>query len=126
MREVARYILKINAGAYSFEHANVRHEHEYVIWDDLKLPDGKKIIPGMLLHASNVVEHPLLIAEWLERFAKRVGARERDRRHRLRVFVTGQLQNGSASNCGLGEVSSLARRGAHSEPPASLRLHARS
>lgn len=73
MSEVARYMLKINVGAYSFEHANVRHEHEYRIWDDIKLPDGKKLIPGMLLHASNIVEHPELIAEWLERFAKRVG-----------------------------------------------------
>jgi 5-methyltetrahydropteroyltriglutamate--homocysteine methyltransferase len=73
MSEVARYMLRINAGAYSFEHANVRHEHEYRIWDDIKLPDGKKLVPGMLLHASNIVEHPELIAEWLQRFAKRVG-----------------------------------------------------
>jgi 5-methyltetrahydropteroyltriglutamate--homocysteine methyltransferase len=73
MSEVARYMLKINAGAYSFENANVRHEHEYHLWDDVKLPDGKKIIPGMLLHASNIVEHPELIAERLLRFAKRVG-----------------------------------------------------
>jgi 5-methyltetrahydropteroyltriglutamate--homocysteine methyltransferase len=73
MAEVARYMLKINAGAYSFENANVRHEHEYHIWDDIKLPAGKKLIPGMLLHASNIVEHPELIAERLMRFAKRVG-----------------------------------------------------
>jgi 5-methyltetrahydropteroyltriglutamate--homocysteine methyltransferase len=73
MREVSRYMLKINAGAYSFENANVRHEHEYHIWEDIKLPDGKQIIPGMLLHASNIVEHPELIAERLTRFADRVG-----------------------------------------------------
>jgi 5-methyltetrahydropteroyltriglutamate--homocysteine methyltransferase len=73
MEEVARYMLKINAGAYSFENANVRHEHEYHIWEDIKLPDGKKLIPGMLLHASNIVEHPELIAERLMRFAKLVG-----------------------------------------------------
>lgn len=73
MDEVARYMLKINAGAYSFENANVRHEHEYHIWEDIKLPAGKKIIPGMLLHASNIVEHPELIAERLLRFAKLVG-----------------------------------------------------
>ena len=73
MAEVARYMLKINAGAYSFENANVRHEHEYHIWDEIKLPAGKKLIPGMLLHASNIVEHPELIAERLMRFAKRVG-----------------------------------------------------
>jgi 5-methyltetrahydropteroyltriglutamate--homocysteine methyltransferase len=73
MNEVARYMLKINAGAYSFENANVRHEHEYHIWEGIKLPDGKKLIPGMLLHASNIVEHPDLIAERLVRFAERVG-----------------------------------------------------
>jgi 5-methyltetrahydropteroyltriglutamate--homocysteine methyltransferase len=73
MREVARYMLKIKAGAYSFENANVRHEHEYHIWDEIKLADGKKVIPGMLLHACNIVEHPDLIAERLVRFAERVG-----------------------------------------------------
>jgi 5-methyltetrahydropteroyltriglutamate--homocysteine methyltransferase len=73
MREVAGYMLEINAGAYSFENANVRHEHEYHIWEDIELPAGKKLIPGVLLHASNIVEHPELIAERLLRFAKLVG-----------------------------------------------------
>jgi 5-methyltetrahydropteroyltriglutamate--homocysteine methyltransferase len=73
MRDVAQYMLRINAGVYSFENANPRHEHEYHIWEDLKLPDGRKIMPGMLLHASNIVEHPELIAERLLRFADRVG-----------------------------------------------------
>jgi 5-methyltetrahydropteroyltriglutamate--homocysteine methyltransferase len=73
MREVARYMLRIRAGAYSFENANVRHEHEYRIWDEIELPEGKKLIPGMLLHACNIVEHPELIAERLVRFTDRVG-----------------------------------------------------
>ncbi len=73
MSEVARYMLRINAAAYSFENANVRHEHEYHIWEGIKLPEGKKLIPGMLLHACNIVEHPELIAERLVRFAERVG-----------------------------------------------------
>lgn len=73
MSEVARYMLSINAGTYSFENANVRHEHEYRIWDEIKLPEGKKLMPGMLLHACNIVEHPELIAERLVRFAQRVG-----------------------------------------------------
>jgi 5-methyltetrahydropteroyltriglutamate--homocysteine methyltransferase len=73
MAEVARYMLKINAGAYSFENANVRHEHEYRVWEDLELPDGKKLIPGAIFHASNIVEHPELIAERLMRFAGLVG-----------------------------------------------------
>jgi 5-methyltetrahydropteroyltriglutamate--homocysteine methyltransferase len=71
--EVAKYMLKINAGAYSFENANVRHEHEYHLWETLDLPDGKSLIPGMILHASNIVEHPELIAERLARFANLVG-----------------------------------------------------
>lgn len=54
-------MLRIKAGAYSFENANVRHEHEYHLWEEVKLPDGKKLIPGMLLHACNIVEHPELI-----------------------------------------------------------------
>jgi len=73
MREVARYMLKVDAGAYSFEAANPRHEHEYRIWEDIRLPPGKKLIPGVILHASNIVEHPELIAERLARFANLVG-----------------------------------------------------
>jgi 5-methyltetrahydropteroyltriglutamate--homocysteine methyltransferase len=73
MRDVAPYLLQINAGAYSFENANPRHEHEYHLWEEVKLPEGKTLIPGMLTHASNIVEHPELIAERLLRFADRVG-----------------------------------------------------
>jgi 5-methyltetrahydropteroyltriglutamate--homocysteine methyltransferase len=71
--DVARYLLKVNACAYSFEAANARHEHEYHLWERLKLPDGKVLIPGVITHASNIVEHPQLIAERLLRFAKLVG-----------------------------------------------------
>ncbi len=73
MGQVATYMLDINAGSYSFEAANPRHEHEYHIWEDIKLPDGKALIPGVITHASNIVEHPELIAERLVRFAKLVG-----------------------------------------------------
>jgi 5-methyltetrahydropteroyltriglutamate--homocysteine methyltransferase len=73
MAEVARYMLDINAGSYSFEAANPRHEHEYHIWEDLKLAPGKALIPGVITHASNIVEHPELIAERLVRFARLVG-----------------------------------------------------
>jgi 5-methyltetrahydropteroyltriglutamate--homocysteine methyltransferase len=71
--DVASYLLKVNACAYSFEAANARHEHEYHLWERLKLPDGKVLIPGVITHASNIVEHPELIAERLVRFAKLVG-----------------------------------------------------
>jgi 5-methyltetrahydropteroyltriglutamate--homocysteine methyltransferase len=73
LAEVAVHMLKVNAGAYSFEAANPRHEHEYHLWETLKLPDGKVLIPGVITHASNIVEHPELIAERLLRFAKLVG-----------------------------------------------------
>jgi 5-methyltetrahydropteroyltriglutamate--homocysteine methyltransferase len=66
-------MLQVNAGAYSFEGANCRHEHEYHLWERVKLPDGKIIIPGVITHASNIVEHPELIAERIVRFAERVG-----------------------------------------------------
>jgi 5-methyltetrahydropteroyltriglutamate--homocysteine methyltransferase len=73
LKDVAGHMLKINAGEYSFEAANARHEHEYHLWEDLKLPKGKKLIPGVITHASNIVEHPELIAERIVRFAKLVG-----------------------------------------------------
>jgi 5-methyltetrahydropteroyltriglutamate--homocysteine methyltransferase len=76
MRDIIDVMLAINAGAYSFEAGNVRHEHEYCVWQDVKLPDGKLILPGVVSHATNVVEHPELVAERIVRFAKLVG-RER-------------------------------------------------
>jgi len=73
LSDVVGYMLKVNAGAYSFEAANPRHEHEYHLWESVRLPEGKVIIPGVITHASNIVEHPVLIAERLARFAKLVG-----------------------------------------------------
>lgn len=73
LSEVVGHMLRVNAGAYSFEAANCRHEHEYHLWEAVKLPEGKVIIPGVITHASNIVEHPELIAERIIRFAKLVG-----------------------------------------------------
>jgi 5-methyltetrahydropteroyltriglutamate--homocysteine methyltransferase len=73
MKDMLAHVLKVNAGAYSFEAANARHEHEYHVWENVKLPDGKVIIPGVITHASNIVEHPELIAERIVRFARLVG-----------------------------------------------------
>jgi 5-methyltetrahydropteroyltriglutamate--homocysteine methyltransferase len=73
LKDIAEVMLKINAGAYSFENANARHEHEYHLWESLKLPAGKMLIPGVITHASNIVEHPELIAERITRFARLVG-----------------------------------------------------
>src|SRR5438477_76354 len=71
--EVAPVMLRINAGAYSFEVANPRHQHEWKIWSDLKLPDGKVLLPGLLGHATNYVEHPELIADSIGQYAGIVG-----------------------------------------------------
>jgi len=69
-------ILRINAGAYSFEAANPRHEHEWKVWGSAKLPKNKVLIPGVISHSTVLVEHPELIAERIGRFASLVG-RER-------------------------------------------------
>ena len=66
-------VLKVNAGAYSFEAANPRHEHEYHVWERVRLPPDKILIPGVVTHGCNIVEHPELIAERLVRFARIVG-----------------------------------------------------
>jgi 5-methyltetrahydropteroyltriglutamate--homocysteine methyltransferase len=76
MLDLVPLLLKINAAAYSFEAANPRHLHEWRIWKDVKLPDDKVLIPGMICHAYNIVEHPELIADFLVMYAESVG-RER-------------------------------------------------
>ena len=66
-------ILRVNVGGYSLEMANPRHEHEWRVWESAKLPDGKVLLPGVISHATNVVEHPELVAERLVRLARLVG-----------------------------------------------------
>jgi 5-methyltetrahydropteroyltriglutamate--homocysteine methyltransferase len=73
LKHVVDLLLKVKAGAYSVEAANPRHEHEWKIWRDVKLPAGKILIPGVVSHASNVVEHPELVADRIIRFAGLVG-----------------------------------------------------
>ena len=73
LKKIVNLILKVNAGAYLIEAANPRHEHEWKVWQDVKLPPGKVLVPGVVSHGTNVVEHPELIAERLTRFASCVG-----------------------------------------------------
>jgi 5-methyltetrahydropteroyltriglutamate--homocysteine methyltransferase len=73
LADIIDYVLQINAGSYSFEAANPRHEHEYHLFERVKVPDGKVLVPGVITHASNIVEHPELIAERIIRFARLVG-----------------------------------------------------
>jgi 5-methyltetrahydropteroyltriglutamate--homocysteine methyltransferase len=74
LEHIVDLMLRVNAGAYLFEAGNVRHEHEWRLWEHLKLPAGKTLVPGVVSHATNVVEHPELVADRIERFARLVGA----------------------------------------------------
>jgi 5-methyltetrahydropteroyltriglutamate--homocysteine methyltransferase len=73
LRDIIDLVLAVNAGAYSVEAANARHEHEWRVWQDVKLPDGKLLIPGVVSHATNIVEHPQVVADRIVRYAKVVG-----------------------------------------------------
>jgi 5-methyltetrahydropteroyltriglutamate--homocysteine methyltransferase len=73
LKDIVDILLRINAGAYSFEAANPRHEHEYHVFEQTRPPEGKILIPGVVSHTTNLVEHPELIAERIARFARIVG-----------------------------------------------------
>jgi 5-methyltetrahydropteroyltriglutamate--homocysteine methyltransferase len=73
LKHVIDLMLNVKAGAYSVEAANPRHEHEWKIWKDVNLPQGKILIPGVVSHASNVVEHPELVADRIVLYANLVG-----------------------------------------------------
>jgi 5-methyltetrahydropteroyltriglutamate--homocysteine methyltransferase len=73
LRDIVDLILSVKVGAYVIEGANPRHEHEWKVWQDVRLPEGKVLIPGVISHATNVVEHPELVAERIGRYARLVG-----------------------------------------------------
>jgi 5-methyltetrahydropteroyltriglutamate--homocysteine methyltransferase len=73
LRDIVDLILKMRVGAYVIEGANPRHEHEWKVWQSVKLPPGKVLIPGVISHATNIVEHPELVCERIVRLAKLVG-----------------------------------------------------
>jgi len=66
-------LLEVKAQAYLIEGANARHEHEWTVWRDVRLPEGKILVPGVVTHSTDVVEHPELVAQRIERFASVVG-----------------------------------------------------
>jgi 5-methyltetrahydropteroyltriglutamate--homocysteine methyltransferase len=76
LRDIVDLILQIDAGAYSFEAANPRHEHEWRVWEDVHLPEDKLLVPGVISHSTVLVEHPETVADRIDRFASVVG-RER-------------------------------------------------
>jgi 5-methyltetrahydropteroyltriglutamate--homocysteine methyltransferase len=73
LRDLVDIVLKVRAGAYSFEAANPRHEHEWRVWSTVKLPEGKILIPGVITHSSVLVEHPETVSERILRYASVVG-----------------------------------------------------
>jgi 5-methyltetrahydropteroyltriglutamate--homocysteine methyltransferase len=73
LREIVDLLFDIDCGSYSFEASNARHEHEWKVWQDVELPEGKVLVPGVVGHATNVIEHPELVADRIERFASVVG-----------------------------------------------------
>jgi 5-methyltetrahydropteroyltriglutamate--homocysteine methyltransferase len=73
LKHIADLLIQINARQYSVEAANVRHEHEYHVWEGVQLPDTKVLLPGIVTHSTDLVEHPELIAERIRRFVRIVG-----------------------------------------------------
>jgi 5-methyltetrahydropteroyltriglutamate--homocysteine methyltransferase len=73
LRDIADIVLKVKVLAYSIEASNVRHEHEWRVWEEVKLPEGKIIMPGVIGHSTDLVEHPELVAQRLVRYARLVG-----------------------------------------------------
>jgi 5-methyltetrahydropteroyltriglutamate--homocysteine methyltransferase len=73
LKDIVDLILQVRVGAYVIEGANPRHEHEWKVWGDVKLPTGRMLVPGVISHATNIVEHPELVAERIVRIAKLIG-----------------------------------------------------
>ena len=73
LEKIVDLMLTVKAQAYLIEAANARHEHEVAVWDTVKLPPGKILIPGVVTHSTDVVEHPELVSQRLQRYARRVG-----------------------------------------------------
>jgi 5-methyltetrahydropteroyltriglutamate--homocysteine methyltransferase len=73
LEKVVDLVLRVRAQAYLIEAANARHEHEYVVWERVRLPEGKILVPGVVSHATDTIEHPELVAQRIRRFARRVG-----------------------------------------------------
>ena len=73
LKDIVDLVLRVRAGAYLIEGANPRHEHEWRVWENAKLPKGAVLVPGVISHATNVVEHPELVAQRIVRYAKLIG-----------------------------------------------------
>jgi 5-methyltetrahydropteroyltriglutamate--homocysteine methyltransferase len=93
LEAIVDLVLRVRAGAYAIEAANVRHEHEWRVWEKVALPPGKALIPGVVTHHTTTVEHPRLVADRLVRFARLLG--------RENVMA--------GTDCGFAQVESIRR-----------------
>ena len=107
--EIADLVMKVNAQAYSIEAANPRHEWEWTVWQDVKLPDGKILLPGVISHAISHVEHPELDRATPATLRRPGRARERDRQQRLRLRA-GRRDTAPGAEHHVGQTQ-IARRG---------------
>ncbi len=73
LKHIVDIMLKVNAGAYLIEGANARHEHEWVVWEETKLPEGKILIPGVVTHSTDLIEHPEIVSQRLQNYARVAG-----------------------------------------------------
>ena len=94
LEQIVDLLLQVNAGAYAIEAGNARHAHEWKVWQNTRLPEGKLLIPGVISHSTPVVEHPELVAERIVRYAELVG----------RENVIGGSDCGFAQSQGLSRV----------------------
>ena len=114
LKDIVDIILQVRAGAYSFEAANPRHEHEWEDWQRIKIPDDKILVPGVITQSTVLVEHPELVAQRRAICLGR-GPRARRRRRRLRFRFVRRIER-SASLDRLGKVQGAGRRRAARQP----------
>ena len=112
LAEMIDLVFTARASYISFEAANPRHAHEWTLFETVKLPDGKVLIPGVIESKSNFIEHPELIAQRIARYAQLVGSRERHRRQRLRLRHLGRA-GGGRSRRGVRQARRARRGRAH-------------
>ena len=104
LKDIVDLLLQVNVGAYSVEQANPRHEHEWTVWQSVKLPSGKKLIPGVISHATNIVEHPGAGGSAIGAARQDRRPRKCDGRHRLRLCAK-PVRPARASEHHVGEAS---------------------
>ncbi len=122
--DIVDLVFTARPNAIAFEAANPRHAHEWQIFEDVRLPEGKVLIPGVLESKANFIEHPELIAQRIRRYADLVGARERPGRQRLRLRHVGRPGR-RRSRRGVGEAGRAQRGRRDRVTPALLRRPAR-